>query len=280
MGLFDFFKKKKSFDDLPAGISLSDDLLPYWPEFKKTALEFISIEAKPNNSLGVTQSKFAGLPYLPEGFPYPKDKDGKYMFPLAQINFSEVPSLDGYPTKGILQFYISSNDIYGLNLDDLKRQDSFRVLYFETVDEQKAQKELPFLDDVVFENVPISEQMELNFSKRVDYAGVSDVRFRKNFGTSFYTWTERFGKKEDAIFDEVSETFNSWGNKIGGYADFTQEDPRYYDDEHEDWILLLQIASQDENIMWGDFGICNFFIHPDDLVKRDFSKVMYHWDCT
>ena len=85
-------------------------------------------------------------------------------------------------------------------------------------------------------------------------------------------------KKEEAIYEEVSETFNSWGNKIGGYADFTQEDIRY--DGEEDWILLLQIASQEEHIMWGDYGICNFFIHPDDLAKRDFSKVMYSWDCT
>lgn len=279
MGLFDFFKKKKIANYyLPPGISLSEDLLPFWPEIEKSALEYISIEAKPNNNLSITQSKFAGVPYLPEGYTYPIGKDGQYMFPLAQINFSQVPPLTGYPTNGILQFYISSDDIYGLNLDDSKKQDSFRVLYFEKVNEQTAQKEFPFLNDIVFENVPISTSMELNFSKGIDYIGASDVRFRKNFGTDFYSWTERFGKKEEEIFEEVTETFDSWKNKIGGYADFTQEDPRY--NGHEDWILLLQIASQDENIMWGDYGICNFFIHPDDLAKRDFSKVMYNWDCT
>ncbi|MDN5490601.1 MAG: DUF1963 domain-containing protein, partial [Acinetobacter sp.] len=32
-------------------------------------------------------------------------------------------------------------------------------------------------------------------------------------------------------------------------------------------------------IMWGDSGVGNFFIHPDDLEKRDFSKVVYNWDC-
>jgi hypothetical protein len=75
MGLFDFFKKKPSTPvDLPREISLSDDLLLHWPEIKKSGLEYVSIEAKPNNNLGVTRSKFAGFPYLPEGFSYPTAK--------------------------------------------------------------------------------------------------------------------------------------------------------------------------------------------------------------
>ena len=32
-------------------------------------------------------------------------------------------------------------------------------------------------------------------------------------------------------------------------------------------------------MLWGDVGVCNFFIHPHDLAKRDFSKVLYNWDC-
>jgi uncharacterized protein YwqG len=31
--------------------------------------------------------------------------------------------------------------------------------------------------------------------------------------------------------------------------------------------------------MWGDMGVGNFFIHPDDLAKKDFSKIFYTWDC-
>ncbi|MBQ9182646.1 MAG: DUF1963 domain-containing protein, partial [Neisseriaceae bacterium] len=40
-------------------------------------------------------------------------------------------------------------------------------------------------------------------------------------------------------------------------------------------VLLLQIES-DEGIMWGDCGVGNFFIRPDDLRKRDFSKVLFN----
>ena len=36
----------------------------------------------------------------------------------------------------------------------------------------------------------------------------------------------------------------------------------------------------DGEIMWGDYGVANFFIHPDDLAKKDFPKVLYNWDCS
>jgi uncharacterized protein YwqG len=35
----------------------------------------------------------------------------------------------------------------------------------------------------------------------------------------------------------------------------------------------------DQDIMWGDVGVGNFFIDYNDLLKKDFSKVLYNWDC-
>ena len=32
-------------------------------------------------------------------------------------------------------------------------------------------------------------------------------------------------------------------------------------------------------IMFGDSGNCNFFISKEDLVKKDFSNVVYDWQC-
>src|ERR1700740_3233200 len=108
MGLFDFFKKNSgSSMQLPPGISLSKDLLPHEPEIEKSKLDYIKIEATVNESLGIMKSKFAGPLYLPKGFAYPLDAENKYMFPLAQINFADVPALPGYPDKGILSFYIA-----------------------------------------------------------------------------------------------------------------------------------------------------------------------------
>ena len=56
---------------------------------------------------------------------------------------------------------------------------------------------------------------------------------------------------------------------------FTQSDPRSADDGE---ILLFQLNSV-KDIMWGDSGVANFFIDREALKNRDFSHVMYNWDC-
>ena len=82
---------------------------------------------------------------------------------------------------------------------------------------------------------------------------------------------------EDELMDN-SEGFTGTGHKIGGYAFFTQTDPRIDEPKFEEYILLFQLDSIGE-INWGDAGVGHLFIHPDDLAKKDFSKVVYHFDC-
>ena len=80
--------------------------------------------------------------------------------------------------------------------------------------------------------------------------------------------------------DEFNEN-SGFGHKLFGYPAFTQVDPRSMV-SYSQYILLLQIDSigvADKEIMWGDSGICNFFITEADLKDKDFSKVLYNWDC-
>ena len=32
--------------------------------------------------------------------------------------------------------------------------------------------------------------------------------------------------------------------------------------------------------IWGDMGIAHFFINHKKLMEKDFSDIMYYWDCT
>ena len=34
-----------------------------------------------------------------------------------------------------------------------------------------------------------------------------------------------------------------------------------------------------KDIMWGDSGTGEFFITPEDLINKDFTNVLYNWDC-
>ena len=37
--------------------------------------------------------------------------------------------------------------------------------------------------------------------------------------------------------------------------------------------------SDGEEVLWGDCGVANFFIKDEDLAKKDFSNILYSWDC-
>jgi uncharacterized protein YwqG len=291
MGIFDFFKGKKEnttqntgkelleLVEMRPGIGIPRALEGCWPDINKSRMNCISITASPENDLSLEQSKFGHYPCMPAGFEYPKDAEGRYMFLLAQINFSEMPPLEGYPTSGYLQFYIAAfDDVYGLDFDNPFSQKNFRVLFFEESEVENYTADFSFLDETLkAEMLPLNKPHALQFSAKEEFVGLGDVR--ENIHVQFAAVYELHPELENDLENFVWENFMAVGHKIGGYAYFTQEDPRLYKKEIDDYLLLLQINSDDE-IMWGDAGVANFFIHPDDLAKKDFSKVFYNWDCS
>jgi uncharacterized protein YwqG len=273
-GNSDSEKMLENIEVLP-GFYIPEAFAMHWSEIEKTKRSYIAISATPTADLSLTQSKFGHYPCMPLDFEYPKDAEDKYMFPLAQINFNELPALEGYPTSGYLQFYISAfDDLYGANYNDRLSQRYFRMLYFENHQVEQCKTDFAFLNEVMqSKNVPVEKPHSLSFSLKEEYVGIGDVR------SSFDVWDilDKYPDIEDELRRMAFKAFNPIGHKIGGYSHFKQDDPRIDDDQIKDYILLLQIDSDDE-IQWGDMGVGNFFIHPDELVKKDFSKVMYTWD--
>ncbi len=68
-------------------------------------------------------------------------------------------------------------------------------------------------------------------------------------------------------------------HQILGYGYFRQEDPGNDEKNFKYDILLLQIDSEDKFIMQDEFWVGNFFISKKSLINKDFSKVLYYWDC-
>lgn len=294
MGLFDFFKRKTTVETntnvstdmlkrviAKEGIETIKLLADNWPAIEATKLNYISIKATPVEYMKMEQSKFGHYPKIPAGFEYPKDAEGNFMYPLAQINFKEVPALTGYPTSGFLQFYINAyDDSFGLNFETSNQiQKDFRVLFFEEDAVKNHATDFTFLQEIIkTDNSPIYKPHSISFTTAEEYIGSGDVRFEKDGNNIMLSLQKQYPDIEDEIGEAFYDDFTSGGHKIGGYAYFTQDDPRNYDKILSEYILLLQIDTDDE-IMWGDSGVGNFFIHPDDLAKKDFSKVLYNWDC-
>lgn len=242
----------------------------------------IHIQATVAQDLPLTASKFIGKPYLPVGESYPLASDGTPLMLLAQINFAELPPLDDYPTEGILQFYVHPySDTYGVDFsgnypENTIEQKDFRVVFHEKVQASQAQTALPTFDAERIIS-PVFQEHALQFSVGEEYVPSTDWRFEQYFGQEYFVFSNNQGTEE--LWRDYNDHYNSSGHKIGGYACFTQWDIRSKD-LFSDYELLLQIDSTEaDEICWGDVGVGNFFIRREDLRNRDFSKVLYTWDC-
>lgn len=259
--------------------NLPDELKPFQLNIESTSKSYIEIKATKDSQLNLWQSKFGGFPYLPKTFPYPKDSKNQPMVLLAQINFNETPKLDIFPQSGILQFYISNNDdLYGLNFKDQSDQNGFRVLYFPEIIQDKDQLIVNFDFLPKVDMVPLGESCKLEYSLQHMPVSTVDYHFEEKI---FNTNKPSSDDIKYKIYDQYEELFPAIGHKIGGYPFFTQHDPRADEKyKNDNFILLFQMDTDGDNdIMWGDAGVGNFFIREKDLQEKDFSKTLYNWDC-
>jgi uncharacterized protein YwqG len=258
-------------------LNLPPAMEPFREKLLQTKQNFIRATAEKSRNTKLWESKVGGQPYLPKGQTWPTASDGRELFFLAQLNFSEIPALPPFPAQGMLQFFILDDDLYGMNFDDGENQDTFRVLFHPQVvqDESVLQTKFPaMLRD--FDELPHhpDESYPLRFSLEEEVAAITDYQFYEHFGQDFF---RQFGEKEWDVMDEFGKAVRPQGHKIGGYAYFTQDDPRRADDP---MLLLFQLDSDElMDLMWGDMGVGHFFIREKDLAARDFSRVLYDWDC-
>ena len=261
--------------------SVSSPLQNYKDKILQTVKPSIEMTLTPSDDLTLWQSKVGGLPYLPIGQTYPISESGDNLQLLAQINFAELPENTQYPSSGLLQFFINPfDDLYGLNFEDQQKQDGFRIIFHENVTQDIAQLQQDFpiseLEDLAS---PVVGQYTIKFTSAESVIGIHDFQFSEKIVDVYKTLGDDEGEAFSEAYDEF---FASNGHHLGGYPFFTQSDPREYNDAIKPYVLLLQIDTDDNEgmeIMWGDSGVGNFFIHPDDLKKGDFSKVLYNWDC-
>ncbi|MBL8226930.1 MAG: DUF1963 domain-containing protein [Bryobacterales bacterium] len=216
-------------------------------------------------------SRVGGKPFLPQSTPYPHNEAGDPLLFLAQVNFSQMPKLDGFPASGLLSFFIGTDEMYGLDLEQPDKQDGFRVLYFSKSQLEDAPRtDFGFLNHLGEIMSPLAEPFQprkMHFHIVEEALSLTDYRFAQVTGIDPFA--------EEA--EEIDLDCDGTGHKVGGYASFTQEDPRT-DLEGEPYELLLQL-DMDLDLMWGDSGVGNFFIRPSDLAKLDFTRVLYNWDC-
>ena len=253
------------------------------------------INVEEANNLDIYTSKFGGLPYWNKNMAYPTDSKGNKLPLLAQINFEkEKIEDDRLPKKGMLQFFVAADIMNGMDFGNLDEQKDWKVIYHEEIQKDISEEEIKALDiptsttldESKEEYYPFYNEYVLSFEKTNAYISYSrddfdeivlDIlkeHFNENIepGVSLYDYLPR----EQYYY--IVNNFNGYDHKLLGHPDFTQQDPRESEDLNYYDTLLLQIGSED-GIMWGDSGVANFFINKKDLENKDFSKILYTWDC-
>lgn len=266
---------------------------------KETAKKVTGITLKKQKT-GLIDSKVGGSPYLPMGAEIPVDDEGRQLSLLAQINCKELVGMEDYPQKGLLQFFILMDDCYGLDFDNQSNQNTFRVVYYDSIDENVKEEDVlkiynPYIEDEDY--MPFVGEFKMIFTTYEEGITLEDFKFDEVFVKKYNElfpnnkieafWDLDDDNEDDESFDdimeEIDDEISGYGNKIDGYPYFAQSDPREYDDLDSYDTVLLQIDSMDdyenEYIMWGDSGVCNFFINKEKLKNLDFSDVLYNWDC-
>lgn len=264
---------------------IETEFAPYIARLQETKRDYARIRLTPTGDDEPWSSKVGGVPYLPAGATLPVDPDRpeQPMGLLAQIDFAELPALEGYPREGLLQFFLAEDpelrhfgDFRNDRVARQSRQIYFRVVYWP----QRA----PALGSVPG-RLPVAtalslahgQALRMSFTREKETITPADSSFRSRIGIDPYEFVEKLARElsiSEWTVANVLPLASGSGHKVGGWPDFAQDDPRSADSTLR---LLLQLDS-DEYLMWGDAGVANFFITPEDLAARDFSHVMFNWD--
>ena len=261
---------------------------------KNNSRECINITIEENDSLNLTDSKFGGLPYISTDADTPKDSNDNQLALLAQINCSDLPENTLYPKDGLLQFWISRNDDFGLsdkkdycvkyikNIEDNITKENILNKY-KLLDEENSEEYSPFNKK--------NTSFALKFEKGISTITSTDFLFEdialKTIHELFpdENIEDLYDDLERDVFNTLFKAFNDVDHAIGAYPTFTQWDPRNPEEKDAYGITLLQVESHWNNdpnnneIMWGDSGVANFFINKEKLEHLNFEDVLFNWDC-
>ena len=237
---------------------------------KRTAKECYKFDLSNENAL-LTDTKLSGLPYMPVGEEFPKDKNGNDMVLLAQINFKDI-KLKNYPEKGIFQIFVQS---------EVSWPTETKTRYYEDIS-------LPARADLEFKPMEefVQKEFKLNVEKTVTSMPINDYRFDK----LFQDVTEEIAGERIEFYDLAEEIYDDYNmykaldtdfGLIGGYADFSVKDPRNNstDKSYDECLIKVYSGLDMNNIIIGDEGHFWVLIKEEDLKICNFENVSYDWDC-
>lgn len=236
---------------------------------KKECYSFAIEEDMPH----ILDNKIGGRPYIPLGEEYPLDKNGNPMVLLLQINLENI-DLKNYNKEGILEIFVDR---------ELSWPCEYKIKHFKN--------NLEYREDITeVENTIVQKPLKITLVKEVEHMPINDYRFVDTLSKIIEEVTgnktndvfeiEDFFTENDTDMYEEFLNMNILFGDFGGYADFTQTDPRPLEDAPEKTECLFKIDSNlADEIMIGDSGIIFGLISKEDIEKERYENTVVDWDC-
>ncbi len=233
---------------------------------KKTAKECYKLVKVKDETPFLMESKLGGIPYIPKGCEIPRDTNGQHMALILQLNLNEI-NLDGYPNFGILEIFCAK---------EIDWPQEYKILYFE--DNLEPELNLPIVEIEAFF---VMQPMKIEPRKTMVHMPLTDYRSTNVLNEILRKYGIQINSVYDLdneIIDKLQEVIDTTPATIGGYADFTQDDPRECDDNRDECLFKLD-SLFDRDIYIGDAGILTVTGPKEDLIKKHFDNFILDWDC-
>ena len=249
---------------------------------ESTKLLSIHIAPKPDKPSGPIDSKFGGDYYLPAGA-----ETAELEF-MAQINFAQVPHLDGFPESGLLQFFLRTDaGAKGEFTEDrnawLTDSGLFQVRWYPELSENPAAEKAE-VPEARWLTRSLAGRMEFQAAEEIATFSVGNDGLCTDMGFEAAEGLLPEDDMEDTEYDPGTEEgderffadFGNWGCKLGGHPAIGWGDPREVDDNYPIWKAYTALLFQLDLMPGKEYGqdVFGFFMKPEDLVACRFDKVL------
>jgi uncharacterized protein YwqG len=263
-----------------------DEYLEKINSLSKSAL----LLSKSNNS---SINQIGGLPRLPLEIDWPIWNGVSLSF-LCQINLTTLSSDFNFnlPKQGALFFFYDvDQSTWGFDPNDIG---SWRVIYTEENIENITPRDLPkdlvkhgFFKhkDIVIEKIKTFPDWQ---DDRINDLGLNDPQIDKYYDfieSAFDNGPKHqlFGYQAPVQGDDMDLECQLVSNGLycGDTTGYEHPKRKQLELEKQDWILLLQLDTDDDcEMMWGDSGKIYFWIRKQDLEAYNFDKCWMILQCS
>ncbi|MEO0760408.1 MAG: YwqG family protein [Pseudomonadota bacterium] len=216
--------------------------------------------------------------------PWPVDHRGVAMMHLARIDISAVPALEGFPARGIVQIFISTEDfVFGA---DQPQGEGYVVEWWPDPAEGVAVAQPPFDDDDLEEGTPLVGSVAGGTVHALGQALAferADIPAGADHPEVESALCEALGAGANSRAMHRAREALAEGRPavaIGGWPHGVQRGVQRGVQQGvamDDHTVLLQIGDGHcDDVMWGgDIGTATFLIPAADLAAQRFDRVRY-----